>query len=158
MKPSPSLFVFLTLFSALSLSSIFRSVLADVESVNVINGKELPGLVKGLTDTKTLVDDIRKDGQRVLAVRGTRLPGTRVPIHIHDYSGLTCVFSGEITDFVEGEKDQVFGAGDCYYMPHDTPMSAANLGKEPVILIDIFVLPPGEAPMRVIESGFMKKE
>ena len=85
MTPSPSLFVFLTLFSALSLSSIFRLVLADVESVNVINGKELPGLVKGLTDTKTLVDDIRQDGQRVLAVRGTRLPGTRVPIHMHDY-------------------------------------------------------------------------
>ena len=134
------------------------SAAAQVEAVKVINGRSLPGIIKGLTNTKTLVDEIRPDGQRILAVRGTRLPGTRVPIHVHDHSGLTCVISGQITDYVEGEDDQVFEAGDCYYMPDQTPMSAANLGKEPVILIDIFVLPPGEPPMRVIESGLMSPQ
>ena len=128
---------------------------AQAESVKVINGKSLPGIIKSLTNTKTLIDEIRPDGQRILAVRGTRLPGTRVPIHVHDHSGLTCVVSGQITDFVEGEDNQIFEAGDCYYMPDQTPMSAANLGKEPVILVDIFVLPPGEPPMRIIESGLM---
>ncbi len=43
-------------------------------------------------------------------------------------------------------------------MPADTPMSAANLGKEPVILVDISVLPSGEQPMRVIESGLIKQQ
>ena len=68
-------------------------------------------------------------------------------------------FLGYITDFFAGEDDQVFGDGDCYYMPHDTPMSAANLGKVLVILVDNFlVLAPGEVPIRVIESAFMKQE
>ncbi len=43
-------------------------------------------------------------------------------------------------------------------MPADTPMSAANLGKEPVILVDNFVLPSGEQTMRVIESGPTKQQ
>ncbi len=135
-----------------------RSVMAHVEPVKMINSKELPGIIAGLSNKKTLVDDIRRDGQRVLVVRGTRLPGSRVPIHVHDHSGLTCVISGQITDFIEGKKNQVFCAGDCYYMPADTPMSAANLGKEPVILVDISVLPSGEQPMRVIESGLIKQQ
>ena len=46
-----------------------------------------------------------------------------------------------------------FPAGTCYYMPADTPMSAANLGAEDVRLIDTFVLPPGAAPMTVLEPG-----
>ena len=126
---------------------------AEIEAVKIINGKNPPGAIKSLVNTKTLVDEIRPDGQRILAVRGTRLPGTRVPIHLHEFSGLTCIISGQITDFVEGEEDNVFGPGDCYYMPTATPMSAANLGKESAVLIDIFVLPVGEKPMKVIESG-----
>ena len=86
---------------------------AEIEAVKIINGKKPPGAIKSLVNTKTLVDDIRPDGQRILAVRGTRLPGTRVPIHVHEFSGLTCIISGQITDFVEGEKDNVFGPGDC---------------------------------------------
>ena len=129
------------------------SAFAQGGQVELINGKKLPGVIQGLTNTKTLVDRTRPDGNRILAVRGIRLPGTRVPIHVHDHSGLTCVVSGQITDFVEGENDQVFGPGECYYMPEKTPMSAANLGQDPVMLIDVFVLPPGEAPMRVVESG-----
>ena len=77
----------------------------------------------------------------------------RVPIHIHQISGLTCIISGQITDFVEGQTKKVFGAGDCYYMPAETPMSAVNLGAKPVVLVDIFVLPDGEKSMKVIESG-----
>lgn len=126
---------------------------ANIEPVKTINGKSIPGTIKPLVNSKTLVDEIRPDGKRILAVRGTRLPGTRVPIHIHEFSGLTCVISGQITDFVEGQNDNVFGPGDCYYMPAATPMSAVNLGKDPAVLVDIFVLPVDEMPMKVIESG-----
>ena len=137
---------------------MFRLVMAQVEPVKTIISKELPGFIAGLSNKKTLVDDIRHEGQRVLVVRGAMLPGSRVPIHDHDHSGLTCFISGQLTDYIQGKKDQVFGAGDCYNMPADTPMSAANFGKEPVILFDIFVLPSGEQPMRVIESGLIKQE
>ena len=53
---------------------------------------------------------------------------------------------------MEGQSPQVFGPGECFYMPANTPMSAANLGDEPVELIDIFVLPENEPPMTVIEK------
>ena len=128
-------------------------LVAQVEPVSVINGDAPPGKIARLTNTKSLVDEIRPDGQRILAVRGTRLPGTRTPIHVHDYSGLTCVISGQITDSIEGQQDQVYESGDCYYMPHDTPMAASNRGQNPVILVDVFVLPLGEETMRVIETG-----
>jgi len=139
--------------SVLTFEAVASSADAEMKFVKTINGKNLPGVIKSLVNTKTLVDAIRPDGQRILAVRGTRLPGTRVPIHIHQFSGLTCIISGQITDFVEGQTKKVFGAGDCYYMPAETPMSAVNLGAKPVVLVDIFVLPDGEKSMKVIESG-----
>jgi hypothetical protein len=36
--------------------------------------------------------------------------------------------SGTITDYVEGMAPMHHGPGDWYYMPPDTPMSAANEG------------------------------
>ena len=53
------------------------------------------------------------------------------------------MLSGEITDFVEGKSPQKYPAGTCYYMPPNTPMTAANLGEKDAILIDTFNLPEG---------------
>lgn len=144
---------FLGFASVLAFEAVALPAYTEMKPVKTINGKSLPGAIKRLVNTKTLVDEIRPDGQRILAVRGTRLPGTRVPIHVHQFSGLTCVISGQVTDFVEGQTEKVFGAGDCYYMPAETPMSAVNLGTKPVVLVDLFVLPDGEKPMKVIEFG-----
>jgi len=47
-----------------------------------------------------------------------------------------------------------FPAGTCYDMPPDVPMTAVNLGTEDARLIDNFTLPPGMAPMNVLESGW----
>ena len=127
---------------------------AEVLPTSFINGKKPPGRVAELVDTQKLVDEIRPDGMQQLVLKGTRLPGTRVAIHVHEYSGFTCIFEGLITDFVEGKKDATYGPGDCYYMPANTPMSAANLGEEPVVLIDSFVVPPGKPVIRKIEPGF----
>ena len=65
-----------------------------------------------------------------------------------------CVESGEITDFVEGLADAIYPAGSCYYMPSNTPMAAANLGEEDAVLIDTFVLPPGEDMITILEPGW----
>lgn len=139
------------LISLLSLIPI--QARAEVKSTSTINGKRPPGRVAGLINTKTLIDETRPDGMQLLALKGTRLPGTRVAIHIHKYSGMTCILQGVITDFVEGRKDATYGPGDCYYMPANTPMSAANLSEEPVELIDSFVVPPGEPVITKIEPG-----
>ena len=57
-----------------------------------------------------------------------------------------------ITGFVEGQSLQQLSPGNCFFMPDNTQMPAANLGEEPVELIDIFVLPEGEPTMTVLEK------
>ena len=137
--------------------SAFTSVSAKpagISPTSLINGKKPPGTVAGLVNTKLLIDTIRPDGMQLSVTRGTRLPGKRVAIHVHEFGGFTCIVSGEITDFVEGKEDAVYGPGECYYMPPNTPMSAANLGNEPVVLIDSFTVPPGKPVITKIEPGF----
>ena len=128
-------------------------VFAEEKSTILVNGLQPSGEVKGLVNTKTLIDRESPDGRRVLAIRGTRLQGTRVPIYVHEYGGMTCIFSGQITDFVEGMPGKTCKAGDCYYMPSNTPMSAYNSGNIPAVLVDIFHLPYGVKPMKIIERG-----
>jgi len=121
--------------------------------VSTINGEVPPGVVRGLQDVTVLLDTITSRGDRLLVVRGTRLAGTRVGIHVHEYGGHTCVLSGTVTDFVEGKPVSVQPAGTCYYMPADTPMSAANLGAEDAVLVDTFQLPPDAATITIVEPG-----
>lgn len=127
---------------------------ADLGSTTTINGSIPPGVMTRLSDIKTMLDTTQADGQRLLIVEGVRKPGTRAPIHVHDFGGHTCVLSGTITDFVEGMKPMTYPAGTCYYMPPDTPMTAANLGTEDVRLIDTFVAPPDAAAIVVLEPGW----
>jgi quercetin dioxygenase-like cupin family protein len=122
--------------------------------VSMINGVVPPGKLDPLYDVTTMLDTIDAQGNRIFVSRGTRMPGTRVAIHVHEYGGHTCVVSGTITDFVEGKESSTFPAGTCYYMPPNTPMTAANLGSEPAVLIDNFTL-PSDAPMiTILEPGW----
>ena len=127
---------------------------AELSPTQLINGTKPPGRVADLVNSTKLIDSIRPDGMQLLVFKGTRLPGTRVAIHVHEFSGFTCVLSGQITDFVEGNKKAIYGPGECYYMPANTPMTAANLGNEPSVLIDSFVVPPGKPVIQKIEPGF----
>ena len=122
-------------------------------SITTINGKPLPGVVSGLVDTSIMLDTIDASGQHLIVSKGTRKAGTRVGIHIHKYGGHTCVMSGEITDFIEGQEPKKFPAGTCYYMPPNVPMAAANLGSEDAVLIDTFAVPPGEPTITILEHN-----
>ena len=124
------------------------------DEISVINGEVPPGELLPLQDVEVLLDVVKEDGNRLVVMRGTRLAGTRVGIHVHKFGGHTCVESGEITDFVEGLADATYPAGSCYYMPSNTPMAAANLGEEDAVLIDTFVLPPGEDMITILEPGW----
>ncbi|MFN6979592.1 MAG: cupin domain-containing protein [Gemmobacter sp.] len=121
--------------------------------VSTVNGIVPPGTVMPLQGVSTMLDTITADGRRLVITMGTRKAGTRVGIHVHEYGGHTCVIAGTITDFVEGKPDSVWPAGTCYYMPPNTPMSAANLGSEDAILIDTFELPVGAPTITIIEAG-----
>jgi len=127
---------------------------AAAEPVTTINGSPPPGVLQPLEDVTTMIDTVNSDGNRLLVVQGTRKAGTRAPIHLHDYGGYTCVLSGVMTDYIEGQPPITFPAGTCYDMPPDIPMTAVNLGTEDARLIDNFTLPPGIAPMTVLESGW----
>ena len=131
------------------------------KKVTTINGQPVPGELMRLQDNSEMLDTIDSEGKRLIITKGTRKAGTRVGIHIHKYGGHTCVLSGAIVDFVEGQKGKKrkdggmeFKAGSCYYMPPNTYMSAANLGEEDAVLIDTFNLPVGEDPISICEPGY----
>ena len=125
--------------------------------VTTINGQPLPGEMKPLQNVQSLVpmDYIDSFGREVIIHRGVREARTRVGIHIHEYGGYTLVLSGTITDYVEGMDPMVHGPGDWYYMPPNTPMSAANNDEfVDAELIDIFIVPPGQPEITIIEPGW----
>lgn len=126
--------------------------------VTEINGQILPPEIemKPLQNVIDLVPPgyIDSFGREVIIHRGIREAETRVGIHIHEYGGYTLVLSGTITDYVQGRDPETHGPGDWYYMPPDTPMSAANLGTEDAELIDIFFVPPGQPSITIIEPGW----
>ncbi len=140
----------ISLVAALVLSSCGddSEMAMDFPPTSKINGEVPPGRMYPLVDVTTMLDTITADGDRLVITRGVRLAGTRVGIHVHEYGGQTCVISGTITDFVEGQEPAVFPEGTCYYMPPNTPMSAANLEDVPAILIDTFKVPPEPQPSR----------
>jgi len=130
--------------------------------VTEINGQILPPEIemKPLQNVIDLVPPgyIDSFGREVIIHRGIREARTRVGIHIHEYGGYTLVLSGTITDYVQGRDPETHGPGDWYYMPPDTPMSAANLGTEDAELIDIFLVPPGQPSITIIEPGWPSDE
>ena len=144
----------LLLIASIVLSSACTSTPQWTYPITTINSATPPGKLQPLANTSTMLDTKQSDGLRLLVTKGTRLAGTRVAIHVHEYGGHTCVLSGEITDFVEGKANGRYPAGTCYYMPANTPMSAANLGKEDAVLIDTFVLPVGAPPITIMEPGY----
>jgi quercetin dioxygenase-like cupin family protein len=127
---------------------------ADLVSTTTVNGTTPPGTATSLSEMTVMLDTVEDDGRRLLVQQGIRKPGTRAPIHVHDYGGHTCVLSGTMTDFVEGKEPATISAGSCYYMPPGVAMTAANLGKEDVRLIDTFVLPPDAPAIIVVEPGW----
>lgn len=125
--------------------------------VSTINGTVPPGVLLPLQDISTMIDTIDANGQRLYVIQGVRKPGTRSPIHVHEYGGHTCVLSGTMTDYMEGHEPMTVPAGQCYYMPPNTPMAAANLGTEDVRITDTFTLPPGAPTITVIDPDWTEE-
>jgi quercetin dioxygenase-like cupin family protein len=125
-----------------------------LEQISTINGAVPPGVLAPLQDVSTMLDTVDANGQRVVVFGGVRKAGTRAPIHIHAYGGVTCVLTGTMTDYVEGHEPMVFPAGTCYYMPPNTPMAAANLGTDDVRITDTFTVPRDAPTINVIEPAW----
>ncbi len=61
---------------------------------------------------------------------------------------------GAITDFVEEYPISFNPKGSFYYMPYNTPMTAANLSTEDVILLDVFFHPVDQTAITILEPGY----
>ena len=120
-----------------------------------INNKDVDGNLLPLQDSRALIDEII-DGNRLIVNLGTRKAGTRVGIHVHQSGGTTFVVGGEgaITDYVEGYENSYNPVGNYYYMPYNTPMSAANLEEQDVVLLDLFYFPAEGQSITIIEEGY----
>jgi len=121
-----------------------------------INSESLPATLATLVNQSTMINTLQADGQQLLVFQGVRRAGTRVGVHYHEYGGHSCVLSGEITDYVEGQAPSKFPAGTCYYMPPWTLMSATNLGSEDAVLIDTFVVPPDKPFITIVEENLVQ--
>jgi quercetin dioxygenase-like cupin family protein len=132
----------------------------NIERSNRINGKELPNkATKTMFERRLLtVEQLdargKPTGMTLVTSRSVRDRGTRSPIHVHPYGGQTCVVSGEMSLYLDGEPTvQKAGPGDCYYMPAGRRMSGVNSADQPTIMIDTFVVPAGEQVWIVVEPG-----
>jgi len=137
-----------------------HAVNPNIERSNKINGQELPMTPsKSMFETRLLtVDQLdakgKPTGMVLVSSRTVRQEGTRSPIHVHPFGGQTCVISGEMTLYLEGEKvNKVAGPGECYWMPAGRRMSGVNTSKSATIMIDTFVVPKGEQVWIVVEPG-----
>ena len=72
---------------------------------------------------------------------------------MHPFGGQSCVISGSpATVFLEGTNATTeYPAGTCYYMPPGVYMTAANLGDEDQLLVDIL---RGDPHTVVCEKGW----
>jgi len=121
---------------------------------DTINGKVPPGIPSGaLSD---IVSSEWHEGQLFLvyAISG-RQPGYRTPIHVHPRPQTVCITEGMVLNIVEGRKDTVYVAGDCYVMPALTKMVNYNIGNVSYKDHDIFRIPAGETDWVVIEPGHL---
>jgi quercetin dioxygenase-like cupin family protein len=132
----------------------------NIERSDKINGKELPNKPsKTMFEQRLITQDIldargRPTNWTIVTSRSVRDKGTRSPIHVHPHGGQTCVVTGEMSLYLDGEPTvQKAGPGDCYWMPSGRRMSGVNSADIPTIMIDTFVVPKGEQVWIVVEPG-----
>jgi quercetin dioxygenase-like cupin family protein len=132
----------------------------NIERSDRINGKELPNkATKTMFERRLLtVEQLdargKPTGMVLVTSRSVRDRGTRSPIHVHPFGGQTCVVSGEMSLYLDGEPTvQKAGPGECYYMPAGRRMSGVNSADSVTIMIDTFVVPAGEQVWIVVEPG-----
>lgn len=132
----------------------------NIERSDRINGQALPNKAsKTMFERRLLtIDQLDATGKPTgwvtVTSRSVRDRGTRSPIHVHPFGGQTCVVSGEMSLYLDGEPTvQVAGPGDCYWMPAGRRMSGVNSADTPTIMIDTFVVPKGEQVWIVVEPG-----
>jgi len=139
----------------LSIPVVSYSHETDKQSALIIqlNGIALPGTLARSLNQKLLITVPDGKGNKLVVEQTTRAANTRTPIHLHDFSGVTCVIEGEMTLYLEGAQPQRAVAGQCYHMPAGFRMVGFNSGATNAVMHDIFTIPIGSPIWRVVEDG-----
>lgn len=130
--------------------------IAWVDPTTTINGQSLPGTLLPFTKTVPVVDDVI-DGRNVVVNLGTREPGTRVAIHVHEAGGSVAFIiggKGKLKTWTQGLDDGLVSKGGFYYSPSNIPIAAANLTDRGVRVLDILVTPVDMPQWEVLEPGW----
>lgn len=135
------------------IASFLAALPATVLAATQLNGADLPGTMARSLGEQTLLKAPDGKGREVIVARTTRAPGTRTPLHRHDYGGTTCVLQGEMTLYREGVAPQRAEAGQCYYMPANSTMAGVNTGTVNAVMLDTFQVPEGQPVWRVMEES-----
>lgn len=120
---------------------------------SLLNGSEPRGVIAKSIREEKLSEGVDSNNLAFVVMRTTRAPGTRTPIHQHDFGGTTCVLAGQMTLFLEGAEPRTAVAGECYYMPSGKRMAGSNTGTDNAVMLDIFHLPQGQPVWRVVEEA-----
>lgn len=109
--------------------------------ITTING-HVPPLKPTSAKAQTMSLEYEDDkGWKRITHLTRRAPGTRSPIHTHDFGGQTCIIEGEMTLYLEGAQPVTKKAGECYWMPPGPPMSGVNTATTDTLMFDIFYVP-----------------
>ena len=131
----------------------WAATVPGIDSPNTINGRVPEGTPGSPLSSRIIsASTIGEEELLTIAYRDIRSPGSRAPIHVHRYSGATCVDQGTVKVYIEGQEEFIAEAGSCYVMPAMTKIAALNIGEIDVILNDVFRLPCGESTITFIES------
>lgn len=126
---------------------------ADIINDPAEVGLKLPGtMARSIKEERVLTVPDGKGNEAIVA-RTTRAPGTRTPLHLHEYGGTTCVLEGEMTLYMEGEEPRRAVAGQCYYMPSGKAMAGVNTGTVNAVMLDVFTVPDGKPVWTVVEAA-----
>lgn len=132
-----------------------------IRQPSVINGEVPPGNPTQTTSSELIMSHLNPGLARnqSLVYRDVRAPGTRSPIHVHRWGGITCVVQGLAELYIDGaaRSPVTAGPGMCYMMPAMTKVSALVPinQKEPATLQDIFDIECGEPAILFIEPGHL---
>lgn len=100
-----------------------------VDPVNSPKFSQIQGL-----ETKVLTG---LEGEKMMMVQSSTLPGHTVPIHTHPHEQIGMVYSGKAVLRI-GDEGKLVKEGDFYCIPSNVPHGDTCVGNEPFVMLDIF--------------------
>jgi quercetin dioxygenase-like cupin family protein len=77
------------------------------------------------------------NGESMMMVLSTTLPGHSVPIHTHPHEQIGMICSGK-AELIIGNEKRIVQAGDLYCIPSNIPHGDTCIGDAPFVMLDIF--------------------